>query len=432
MTTAAILTLGCRLNQADTALLSGRLRRMGLTVRNSAEGCDVILVNSCAVTATAARKSRQTLRHLRSQNPDSILILTGCAAEKACCTFGADDGIDLILGNEEKKSLEERLAPLLKQRGFTVSPFPEFHPDGREAVFTEQVFAEYPGRSRAALKIQEGCNNFCSYCIVPYTRGRERSRDSRETLDEFKRLLDAGFQEITITGINTCTYSCGGMKLPDLLEKLIAFPGEFRIRIGSTEPGEVLLRVLDVMAESEGKICAFLHPSLQHGSDEILRSMNRHYLTGMYREFVEKAREKIPDLHIGTDLIVGFPGETERLFEESYEFVRSIGFSNLHVFPFSPREGTRAFQMPHRVPEGIIEERAARLRALGETMAENYRRSLIGTEQTVIPEECSEESGEGWSGNYVRVRILRHGLRAGKLVRARITGMDFTGILTGE
>ena len=222
------------------------------------------------------------------------------------------------------------------------------------------------------------------------------------------------------------------MRLPDLLEKLIAFPGEFRIRIGSTEPGEVLLRVLDVMAESEGKICAFLHPSLQHGSDEILRSMNRHYLTGMYREFVERAREKIPDLHIGTDLIVGFPGETERLFEESCEFVRSIGFSNLHVFPFSPREGTRAFQMPHRVPEGIIEERAARLRALGETMAENYRRSLIGTEQTVIPEECSEESGEGWSGNYVRVRILRHGLRAGKLVRARITGMDSTGILTGE
>ena len=294
------------------------------------------------------------------------------------------------------------------------------------------MFAEYPGKSRAALKVQEGCNNFCSYCIVPFTRGRERSRDFRETVDEFRRLLDAGFQEITLTGINTCTYSCEGITLPGLLEHLIGIPGNFRIRIGSTEPGEILLRVLDVMAESGGKICEFLHPSLQHGSDTILRSMNRHYLTGMYREFAERARETIPGIHIGTDLIVGFPGETDALFEESLEFVRSIGFSNLHVFPFSPREGTRAARMTPRIPEGTVEMRAARLRSLGEEMADAYRRSLIGSVQTVIPEECTEDSGEGWSGNYVRVRILRKGLRPGELVRAEITGMDQSGILTGK
>ena len=432
MTTGAIITLGCRLNQADSALIAGRLRRMGIDLRPSPEGCDVIVVNSCAVTATAARKSRQTLRHLRALYPDSILILTGCAAEECCRSTAPAEGFDLILSNEEKKSLEEKLSPLLEKRGIPRSPVRRFSPDGRQTIFREQVFAEYPGKSRAALKVQEGCNNFCSYCIVPFTRGRERSRDFRETVDEFRRLLDAGFQEITLTGINTCTYSCEGITLPGLLEHLIGIPGNFRIRIGSTEPGEILLRVLDVMAESGGKICEFLHPSLQHGSDTILRSMNRHYLTDMYREFAERARETIPGIHIGTDLIVGFPGETDALFEESLEFVRSIGFSNLHVFPFSPREGTRAARMTPRIPEGTVEMRAARLRSLGEEMADAYRRSLIGSVQTVIPEECTEDSGEGWSGNYVRVRILRKGLRPGELVRAEITGMDQSGILTGK
>lgn len=432
MTTAAIVTLGCRLNQADSALLAGRLRRMGIEqVPYTDDGADVLIINSCAVTATASRKSRQTLRQFRAKHPDAILILTGCAANVDRKSFDID-GIDLILSNEEKKTIEEKLEPLLEKRGIAVNPPRHFESVAADKVFAEHVFAEYPYKSRANLKVQEGCNNFCSYCIVPYARGRERSRDFQETLDEFKRLLDAGFQEIAVTGINTCAYNCGGRRLPDLLEALMNIPGEFRLRLGSTEPGDILFRTLEIMAESNGKICEFLHPSLQHGSDTILKAMNRHYLTGMYREFVDRARAKVPDIHIGTDLIVGFPGETDELFEESFEFVRSIAFANMHIFPFSPREGTKAASMKPLVHGDKVEERVARLHALASEMMTAYHRSLIGTVQTVIPEECSAESGEGWSGTYVRTRILRPDLVPGHLVRTTITGMDDNGVLLGE
>ena len=432
MTTAAIVTLGCRLNQADSALLAGRLRRMGIEqVPYTDDGADVLIINSCAVTATASRKSRQTLRQFRTKHPDAILILTGCAANVDRKSFDID-GIDLILSNEEKKTIEEKLEPLLEKRGIAVNPPRHFESVAADKVFAEHVFAEYPYKSRANLKVQEGCNNFCSYCIVPYARGRERSRDFQETLDEFKRLLDAGFQEIAVTGINTCAYNCGGRRLPDLLEALMNIPGEFRLRLGSTEPGDILFRTLEIMAESNGKICEFLHPSLQHGSDTILKAMNRHYLTGMYREFVDRARAKVPDIHIGTDLIVGFPGETDELFEESFEFVRSIAFANMHIFPFSPREGTKAASMKPLVHGDKVEERVERLHALADEMMTAYHRSLIGTVQTVIPEECSAESGEGWSGTYVRTRILRPDLVPGHLVRTTITGMDDNGILLGE
>ena len=432
MTTAAIVTLGCRLNQADSALLAGRLRRMGIEqVPYTDDGADVLIINSCAVTATASRKSRQTLRQFRTKHPDAILILTGCAANVDRKSFDID-GIDLILSNEEKKTIEEKLEPLLEKRGIAVNPPRHFESVAADKVFAEHVFAEYPYKSRANLKVQEGCNNFCFYCIVPYARGRERSRDFQEKLDEFKRLLDAGFQEIAVTGINTCAYNCGGRRLPDLLEALMNIPGEFRLRLGSTEPGDILFRTLEIMAESNGKICEFLHPSLQHGSDTILKAMNRHYLTGMYREFVDRARAKVPDIHIGTDLIVGFPGETDELFEESFEFVRSIAFANMHIFPFSPREGTKAASMKPLVHGDKVEERVARLHALASEMMTAYHRSLIGTVQTVIPEECSAESGEGWSGTYVRTRILRPDLVPGHLVRTTITGMDDNGVLLGE
>ena len=433
--TAAIVTLGCRLNQADSALLTGRLRRMNIDpIPYTPAGADLILINSCAVTATAARKSRQTARQFRLRHPDSILILTGCAADVDRPAVDAIDGIDLILTNEEKKQLEPKLRELLLRRGRTLlqSPYqPESHAL-EPNVFAEHVLSEFPYKSRANLKVQEGCNNFCSYCIVPFARGRERSRDFQETMDDFKRLLDAGFREIALTGINICAYSCEGRRLPDLLEKLISVEGEFRLRLGSTEPGEILLRVIELMADANGKICEFLHPSLQHGSDTILKAMNRHYLTGMYREFVDRAREKVPHIHIGTDLIIGFPGETDELFEESFAFVKSIGFSNMHLFPFSPREGTRAARMTPRVHGDQVEKRIARLHCLAEEMSTAYRSSLIGTTQTVIPEECTGDSGTGWTGTYIRTRVRRNGLKPGELIQTTILGMDHSGILFGD
>lgn len=433
---ASIVTLGCRLNQADSALIAGRLERMGIELRPySPEGTDVIIVNSCAVTATASRKSRQILRQFRTKHPDSVLVLTGCAADVDRENIAGIDGVDLILNNEGKKELERNLSRILREKG-KIPVLPETmrsgSSDSERHLFSEKVFARYPYKSRANLKVQEGCDNFCSYCIVPYARGRERSRDFQETLDDFRRLLDAGFREITLTGVNICKYSCDGKNIIDLLEKLSSVPGCFRLRLGSIEPGEILFNVLDLTAESNGKICEFMHPSLQHGSDAILKAMNRHYLTGTYRDFVRRAREKVPHIHIGTDLIVGFPGETDELFEESYAFVKETGFSNMHIFPFSPREGTPAAKMFPRVSGTDTELRVSRLHELAETMKRTYHRSLVGSVQTMIPEECADGFGEGWTGNYVRCRVPLEGASGGDLLSVRITEMREDGLLLGE
>lgn len=425
--TAAIITLGCRLNQADSALLAGRLARMGISViPYTPEGADVLLVNSCAVTATASRKSRQTIRSFRTRHPEAVLVLTVCAATVEPDSLGEADGIDLIFDNETKKQFEAKLSALLFERGIYGKKIPMHAPlQAEKDVFFEDVYAEYPCKSRANLKIQEGCSNFCSYCIVPYARGPERSRDFQETVEDFRRLLDAGFHEIALTGINICTYSCGGKKLPDLLEKLLDFPGGFRLRLGSLEPGETLERILPVMAGSNGRICAFLHPSLQHGSDAVLRRMNRHYLTGLYSDFVQKARKAVPDIHIGTDLIVGFPGETDALFEESCAFIEKINFSNIHIFPFSPRAGTPAAGMKQNTPGSVIQEREKRLQQIRNVSMNKFRDSLIGTVQSFIPETSSEQGAEGWTGNYVRVRIpAQESVRPGELMRIRILARE--------
>lgn len=427
---ASIVTLGCRLNQADSALIAGRLERMGIELKpySAEESRDIVIVNSCAVTATASRKSRQILRQIRSKHPESILVLTGCSAEADPSFSGKPEGIDLILSNEDKKNLELRLSGLLKS---DVSDADSGLTDEIHHTFMEKAFASYPFKSRANLKVQEGCNNFCSYCIVPYTRGRERSRDFDETLDDFRRLLDSGFREITLTGVNICRYSCNGKNLIDLLEALSAEPGGFRLRLGSIEPGAILGDVLKLMADSDGKICEFMHPSLQHGSDTVLKLMNRHYLTAEYREFVRKARTLVPQIHIGTDVIAGFPGETDALFEESLDFIREMKFSNMHIFPFSPREGTPAAKMIPQVPNAVAERRAEILHELAEKMRSDYHKSLLNTIQTVIPEESKDGIGEGWTGNYVRCRFPLNGISCGELVKVRITGMD-SDILLAE
>ena len=428
---ASIMTLGCRLNQADSALIAGRLERMDIELKpySTDEPRDILIVNSCAVTASASRKSRQLLRQLRSKHPESFLILTGCSAEADPSFTAKTEGIDLILSNENKKELELRLSEFLQRKETDAN---SGSTDEMHHTFVEKAFSSYPFKSRANLKVQEGCDNFCSYCIVPYTRGRERSRDFDETLDDFRRLLDSGFREITLTGVNICRYSCGGRNLIDLLETLAAQPGTFRLRLGSIEPGTILGDVLKLMADSDGKICEFMHPSLQHGSDTVLKLMNRHYLTAEYRDFVRKARTLVPHIHIGTDVIAGFPGETDALFEESLDFIREMKFSNMHIFPFSPREGTPAAKMVPQVPNAIAEHRAEILRELAEKMKAEYHESLLNTIQTVIPEESADGIGEGWTGNYVRCRFPLNGAPCGEIFKVRITGLETGGILRGE
>ena len=399
--TASVVTLGCRLNQADSALLCDRLRRCGFQIvdEDYEESPNLVIVNSCTVTATAARKTRQLLTSIRHKHPYAYIILTGCAAE-VDEELKEDSDFDILLTKAEKKNLESIL-----ERRFNIQHH-DYKPSETvdETVFKEDAVAYFPFKSRANLKIQEGCNNFCTYCIVPYARGRERSRDVEEIMADFKQLLEAGFHEIVITGVNVCNYNCGGLDLVGLLEKLIAVEGDFRIRLGSTEPGEILPRVIDLMA-STPKICDFLHLPLQAGTDEILKAMGRKYTLAEYKSMIDCARSKMPHIHIGSDLIVGFPGETAELFEQSCEFVKSMHFANLHVFPFSPRKGTKAEKLPGRIPVEEMVRRVEATKPIKAACAAEFDKSLIGTELSVLFERTLANNGyEGWSSNYVKVR----------------------------
>ena len=427
--TASVVTLGCRLNQADSALLCDRLRRCGFQIvdEDYEESPNLVIVNSCTVTATAARKTRQLLTSIRHKHPYAYIILTGCAAE-VDEELKEDSDFDILLTKAEKKNLESIL-----ERRFNIQHH-DYKPSETvdETVFKEDAVAYFPFKSRANLKIQEGCNNFCTYCIVPYARGRERSRDVEEIMADFKQLLEAGFHEIVITGVNVCNYNCGGLDLVGLLEKLIAVEGDFRIRLGSTEPGEILPRVIDLMA-STPKICDFLHLPLQAGTDEILKAMGRKYTLAEYKSMIDCARSKMPHIHIGSDLIVGFPGETAELFEQSCEFVKSMHFANLHVFPFSPRKGTKAEKLPGRIPVEEMVRRVEATKPIKAACAAEFAKSLIGTELSVLFERTLANNGyEGWSSNYVKVRTRSPKSILKEIPTVKVNARNDENILSGK
>jgi len=400
-----IETLGCRLNQADSALLSDRLRRAGFTVLEEHSGIrpDVVIVNSCSVTAAAAAKSRQAARRLHRAFPEAPVVLTGCSAELDYrCARTSEEGF-MILSNVEKRDLISWLDALLAGK-MPAAPM-ALSEAAEAAVFRENAFGHFPFRTRAFLKIQEGCNNFCTYCIVPHSRGRERSRAFAEVLADCRQAIAAGFPEIVLTGVNTCAYNDGGKTLNNLIETLCeTVPGEWRLRLSSTEPAPGNTSLLEVMARYPGKVCRFLHLALQHGADRILHAMHRRYTTGEYAAFAAEARRLMPDIHLGTDVIVGFPGETEQDFSESCRFIESVGFANLHIFSYSRRAGTPAALMPEQVPENIKKIRHRQLEEINQNMAEAFRRSQRGKTLPVIFETVDENRlAHGWSDNYLAV-----------------------------
>lgn len=417
--TAALITLGCRLNQADSALMSDRLRRMGFEIVSPdvSFSPNLIIVNSCAVTAAAARKSRQALRSIRDENPQSFIVMTGCSAELDHDGLEKLTDCDLVLSNTQKKDLERILPRYLACLQPTKKPA---EPAVSDTVFFERANSLFPFKTRAILKVQEGCENFCTYCIVPYARGRERSRDLEETLTDFRALADAGFKEIVLSGVNICNYNCGGVRLPELLERMASVDGDFRLRLSSTEPGPIVPELLRVMAAHPGKICAFLHLPLQHGSDEILQAMGRKYTTAEYAHNAELARQAIPDLHLGSDIIVGFPGETAAHFRASCDFLRRMAFANIHVFPYSPRPGTPAAKLPGCPSGEEMQERLLVMKELKHELAAGFASSLIGHTETILT-EAKRPNGvlEGWSGNYVHTCFSAPEIEPNSLVRVR-------------
>ena len=430
---ASVVTLGCRLNQADSSLLCDRLRKCGFEIvsENSEESPSLIVVNSCAVTETAAKKTRQTLKQLRHDHPYAYLVFTGCSANLL-----KEDGndkleYDVLLSSDRKDELESLLARRfnIDKNKLKESAKAKEEAEKNAAVkeaFREHAFAYTPFKHRANLKIQDGCNNFCTYCIVPYTRGRERSRDVEEVVADFRNIVASNFKEIVLTGVNTCQYECGSLRITGLLERLLKeVEGDYRIRIGSLEPGERLFELIDFMAE-EKRICNFLHVPLQSGSDTILKAMGRKYTADEYRKMTRYAKEKIGNLHLGCDYITGFPGETKELFQESCDFIREIGFANVHVFPYSPRKGTPAAEMSGRPAAAEMNERIEILKALKAECAASFAKSLIGTETTIIPERlCAPGIYEGYSTNYMKVRVAsKERDILGELVKVRLTSIS--------
>ena len=405
---AVIITLGCRLNHADTALLTRRLQRAGfeLVPQNFAGEPDLVLLNSCAVTAEAVRKSRQTLRHYRKRYPNACIVVCGCASQVSADEM-KNEGASIVFGNNGKKQLEEFLDNLST-----------IEDNSYNAVFSENATSSFPFRSRAFIKIQEGCNNFCTYCIVPHVRGRERSRSFDEALADCRQAVEAGFPEIILTGVNTCAYNDNGRTLGNLIKAVADIPGDFRIRLSSTEPDFKNIGVLDVIADTP-KVCRFLHISLQHGSDRILQAMNRHYSADDFARFADLAREKIPGIHIGTDVIAGFPGETDEDFTECLAFTEKMQFANTHIFTYSRRPGTPAADYPNQVPSQISSERAAALRKVAEKSAKNFATSQIGKTLDVIFEQCRNGKLTGWSDNYLGIVVPEGSFQAGSIVKVK-------------
>lgn len=413
---AAIFTLGCRLNQADSAIMAAGLERQGFVLVPWGEPCDLAVINSCTVTAAAARKTRQTARALRRAQPAAFLVLAGCDANVDGDSWLKDGTVDLVVPNPAKTRLAEHLPEQLvpgTPRRVEAGPSEEHFHEAGTGTFAE--------RTRANLKIQEGCEFFCSYCIVPYARGPARSRDWDDWRREAVELIARGHREIVLTGVNIATYRDRDRDLADLLEALLALPGEFRIRLGSTEPGPILDRVVGVMAANP-RVCRFLHLPLQYGEDTILRAMNRRYTVAEYAAFARRAAAAIPGLCLGTDIIVGFPGETEASFASCCETIRALPVNHLHVFTYSPRRGTPAATYPDQVPGDLAQRRAEILTAIGQEKAEAFARSQLGTVAEIVTEERNPAGNwEGWSDHYLRVELLGSDPGENALLPVRLT-----------
>ncbi len=426
--TAVIHTIGCRLNQADSALICGRLRLDGWqVVEADFDGpVDLFIINSCSVTGTAAQKSRQAARKFKKQHPNCKVIITGCSAETDHEQWIEDGAADLVIPNPDKKSIIARIHDLFdgterRKAHFSLN---EKHGD----VFRENAVAEFPFKSRAFIKVQEGCENFCSYCIVPYARGPERSRAWDEIITDFEQLLARGFHEIVLTGVNICAYHDGDRTLTELIDKLCSYPGSYRIRLSSTEPHPDNRELIETMARNP-KVCRFLHLALQHGSDAILRAMNRKYTAAQYREFAEAARRAIPGIHLGTDLIVGFPGETDELFEESCRLVESMNFANIHIFSYSPRKGTPAANMPDQVPAAVAKERYAKLQQIAAESKKRYHESQLGIPVGVIFESEKDGVFTGWSDNYINISCARPDIQLHEITTVTPSKLTDDGLL---
>ncbi len=426
----AFLTLGCKTNQYDTAVMAAAFKEREYEIVGPDDPADVYVINTCAVTARSQAKSRQAVRRVRRANPRAVVVVAGCYPQVAPGEICAMDGVDVVTGSSCRREIPRYVDEVVAS-GHPVS---HVEPIWSCREFEEGDAPVFHGRTRAFIKIEDGCENFCSYCIVPFARGPVRSRPLESVLEETRRLAADGFKEIVLTGIHLGQYGVdlvgSGLGLARVVERICDVEGIERVRLSSVEPGDITEELVEVMRRP--KVCPHLHVPLQSGSDRILRAMKRGYSGADYAALARRLYQEIPGLGLTTDVMVGFPGETQEDFRETCDIVEEVGFSRLHVFPFSPRKGTAAEGMGDRIPRAVKEQRARSLIGIGKGLSLAFHERLVGTRVDVLVEEKSGRGSrwslEGLTGNYVRVWFDGHPRLKGSIVEVDVNGAEAEGV----
>lgn len=426
----AFFTLGCKTNQYESEAMAGVFRLGGYETVSFDDQADVYVVNTCTVTHQGDRKSRQIIRRAIKKNPGATVVVTGCYAQTTPGEILGIPGVDLVIGTRDRHRIVELVGEAEK------SPVPV---NAVKDIMSQRIFEDMPGveteeRTRAFIKIQEGCNNFCTYCIIPYARGPLRSRDPEIILAEAKNLVEKGYKEIVLTGIHIGAYGAGMERPIDLAELVLRIamtPGLKRLRLGSVEPLDITPRLLQVISEIR-TVCRHLHIPMQSGDDYILKRMNRNYNTFEFSRMVSAIRGQVPEIAITTDVITGFPGETEENFENTYEMIEDIGFSKTHVFKYSPRKGTPAADFPDQVSPEDKDARSKRLISLDRENQKKFARKFIGQTVEILAEQLVDKTNDIWEGltdNYLRVLVKSDDNINREFVEVRTVGLKGTSIL---
>lgn len=426
MAKIAFYTLGCKVNQADTASMENLFLRSGHQLVSFDGEADVYIINTCVVTNTGQRKSRQTIHRAIRKNPNALIVVTGCYPQTAAEEVKAIDGVDMIIGNQDRAQIVQLVEERLAHR--QTDTLDAVHKLTASTAFEEMAAGDITDKTRAFLKIQEGCNQFCTYCIIPYARGPLRSRSLESIRTETQRLISAGFKEIVLIGIHLGCYgkeNPDGPTLYDAVKTVLDVPGVQRLRLGSLESVEVEPRLLTLMQE-DARFCRHLHLPLQSGCDKTLQAMHRPYTTAKFKTLLADIKTKVPDIAITTDVIAGFPGETEADFETTCKFAESCGFSKMHIFPFSARKGTPAEKFAGAVTEAVKKERADILGRIDETMHKTFMQAMVGqTAEVLFEQPAGEDYFEGLTGNYQRVFVNCGGRNlGGEILPVKITAFD--------
>ena len=424
MSTVAFHTLGCKVNHYETEAIWQLFKDANYERVEFETNADVFVINTCTVTNTGDKKSRQIIRRAIRQNPDAVVCVTGCYAQTSSAEIMEIPGVDIVVGTQDRHKLLDYIQQFQDER----QPINGVGNIMKNRTYEELEVPYFTDRTRASLKIQEGCNNFCTFCIIPWARGLMRSRDPEKVVEQATQLVNSGYKEIVLTGIHTGGYGqdLKNYNLAQLLRDLDTIEGLGRIRISSIEASQLTDEVIDVIGNSN-KVVRHLHIPLQSGSDDVLKRMRRKYTMAHFSERLTKLHQALPDLAVTSDVIVGFPGESEDEFQETYDFIVNHHFSELHVFPYSPRIGTPAARMDNQIDEETKNVRVHKLISLSNQLAKEYASKFEDEVLEVIPEEMGEEPHTlvGYADNYMKVRFEGDDSLIGQIVKVKIVKANY-------